>query len=84
MERRKEFKASKKDLVNSIFAVDIVHASTNHIKFLTFQLFKKRVEQGPFKCENVKKIMTNICILYGLTMLRDNTTSGFEAGYFTN
>jgi len=36
MERRKEFKASKKDLVNSIFAVDIVTASTNHIRFLTF------------------------------------------------
>mmetsp|Transcript_3548 Transcript_3548/g.5346 ORF Transcript_3548/g.5346 Transcript_3548/m.5346 type:complete len:244 (-) Transcript_3548:69-800(-) len=83
MERRQEYQASKKDLVNSIFAVDILNASTNHVRFLTFLLFRKRLE-GPFKCEKVKEIMTQLCTLYGLTTLNNETTSGFEAGYFTD
>jgi len=84
IERRKQYKLCKKDLINSIFAVDIVNASTNHVRFLTFQLFRKRVTHGQFTCQKVKEIMTQLCTLYGLTTLNNETTSGFEAGYFTD
>jgi len=84
LERRSEYKVSKKDLVNSIFALDILNASKNHVRFLTFQLFKQRIAENQFKSAGVKTILINLCTLYGLTTLHKETTAGFEAGYFTD
>jgi hypothetical protein len=39
----KKSKASKKDFVNSVCALDIVKITEAHIKFITFILFKEKI-----------------------------------------
>lgn len=63
-------KASKKEFVNSICALDIVKASVENIRFIGFQLFKRKIETDPeLKCGNSKKLLTDLCLLYGLNYL---------------
>ena len=51
-DRMKNSKASKKDFVNSVCALDIVKITESHIKFITFILFKLKVlNPVEVKCE---------------------------------
>lgn len=58
---------NKKEFVNSLYALDIVHVSKLHICYVSFFLFKKRVENHDIlKCDNARVHLANLCMLYGL------------------
>lgn len=57
--------ASKKDQVNSLFALDIVKVSHDHMRFLMFNLFREGYNK--LKCAENRKSSELLCILFGLT-----------------
>ena len=81
--QRKTSKLTKK-LFISQFALDTVALGTEHIKFITFLLFKQRVNSHEIKCNNLRGHMRNMCALYGLDMLNNDSRGCFESGYFSN
>lgn len=76
-------KVSKKDFINSKYSLDIVKASNAHIRYVTFWFFKKKVESDDIKCPGNKKILKNLCMLYGLFTLSNDCVSCYESGYFS-
>ena len=51
LEARKKSTASQKEFLNSIFALDIVKAALEHIKFTCFGLFRRKISKaGRIKC----------------------------------
>jgi len=51
LEARKKSTASQKEFTNSIFALDIVKAALEHIKFTCFGLFRRKISKaGRIKC----------------------------------
>jgi hypothetical protein len=76
-------KVSKKDFINSKYSLDIVKASQAHIRYVTFWFFKNKVEGTEIKCEQNKKNLKNLCMLYGLFTLSNDCVSCYESGYFT-
>lgn len=83
--RENRDKLSKKDFVNSVYALDVVKLSNAHTRYVAFWFFKKRIEdETVIQCSNNKRNMMNLCMLYGLNQLYLDTTSQFESGYFTS
>jgi len=66
LKKMEETQASKKDFINSLYALDIVKVSQDHIRYVTFLLFKERATAGDLQCPNVKNILQKFCMLYGL------------------
>lgn len=62
--------------------MDIVKASHAHIRYVTFWFFRSKLESGSIKCEGVKKILKNLCMLYGLFTLNNDCQGCYESGYF--
>lgn len=57
--------ASKKDQINSLFALDIVKVSHDHMRFVMFGLFRDGYSK--LKCSENRKNSELLCILFGLT-----------------
>jgi hypothetical protein len=55
--RKWRTQASKKDFINSLYALDIVKVSQDHIRYVTFLLFKERATASDLRCPNVKNIL---------------------------
>ena len=72
--------ATKKDMINSLFALDIVKASQDHIRFINFLLFKDSLKD--LKCQQNRKNLELLCILYGLNFLNIDCTNCYISGYF--
>ena len=78
IEKRKVSKATKKDFTNSEMALEIVSVSQQHIRLVCFMLFQAKLTENKdipmktFKNENNKRILSNICKLYGLIVLQEN------------
>ena len=83
LEKMGQTKASKKDFVNSLYALDIVKVSQDHIKYVTYTLFKERATASDLKCPNVKNILQKFCMLYGLNQLHANANACYQCGYFS-
>ena len=45
-----EPKLSKKDFANSKYALELIELTKQHIRYVTFYNFKKRVQKGDIKC----------------------------------
>jgi hypothetical protein len=75
-------KAHKKDFTNSLYALDLVNMAQTHFRFIVFQHFKFKMTSGYVKCQQLRKHLTNLCLLYGLTMLQNDMLSCYECGYF--
>ena len=85
MVRFQKEKVSKKEFVNNICALDIVKASVENIRFVNFQIFKKKIESdSELQCPMSKKVLTDLCLLYGLNYLNNDYSSCFETGFFNN
>ena len=85
MSRENRDKLSKKDFLNSAYALDVVKLSQAHIRYVAFWYFKNKIEdQTVIKCPNNKKNLTNLCMLYGLNQLYIDSISCYESGYFIN
>ena len=81
--RENRDKLSKKDFINSAYALDIVKLSNAHIRYVAFWYFKNKLDdQTAVKCLNNKKNLTNLCKLYGLNQLYLDSISCYESGYF--
>lgn len=72
----------KKDLTNIVFANELVDLSNNNIRYVTFWYFRKRITEGDLKCPNNRANLSNLCALYGLHTLYQNSNNCFESGYF--
>ena len=72
--------ATKKDMVNSLFAIDIVKVAQDHIRFINFLFFKESLSE--LKCPQNRKNLHLLCILYGLNFLLTNSTNCYVSGYF--
>ena len=82
---QKKFEAttiSSKDFTNFHYGQDLVELSNLHIKFIAFWNFKDRVNRGDIKCQNLQKNLANLCMLYGLSLLADNSKYCYQCGYF--
>ena len=75
-----ESKATKKDFINSLYALDVVKATQDHINFITYLYFKEKM--ATVKCQNVKKILSQFCMLFGLNQLHVNASACYQSGYF--
>ena len=79
---RKESKAPRVEFVNSLFAVDLVELCWAHFRYLTFFLFRQNLETSGLKCQNLIKILTDLCRLYGLTQIKIDPAVCYQTGYF--
>ena len=77
-------KISKKDFLNTRYALDIVDVSKTHIRYVTFWFFRQVVDSDKIKCDGVKNNLRNLCMLYGLSHLNIDATSCYDCGYFGN
>ena len=75
-------KVKMKDFVNSISALEVCKASDNHIRFFQFTMFKNKVQGDEVKCKNLRKHLTNLCMLYGLNELQKDCRFCYESGFF--
>ena len=82
VKKRDESTLSKNEFMNSVYAEDIVRLSEEHIKFITFQFFKWNVTSSKIKCSNLKKTLTDLCMLNGLDLLHKDSRACYECGYF--
>ena len=82
MQRLTTSKVSKKDFTNVHNGIDLVSVAQDHIRYVAFWLFKERIERG-VTCQNLKRLLEILCMLYGLTQLQKNATPCFETGYFS-
>lgn len=57
LKKMEKTKATKKDFVNSLQALDIVKVSQDHVRYVTFLLFKERATASDLRCPNVKNIL---------------------------
>jgi len=80
LEKMKKLTVSKKDFVNSKAALDIVRASCEHIRYITFLIFMRKIQE--IKNQKTKENMTNMCMLYGLVNLNNDSRTCYESGYF--
>ena len=84
LEARKKSTASQKDFTNSIFALEIVKAALEHIKFTCFSLFRRKISKaGRIKCQNLKFQLETMCALYGLNYLAMDHHELYNFGYFS-
>jgi hypothetical protein len=74
--------SSKKDFTNLHYGEDVTDMAVSHINYVIFNLFKERLSRGNIKCKNVEKNLNQLCILYGLSLLRKDCQGCFESGYF--
>ena len=85
MELRAEKEVSKKDFINSVAANNIVKVSQLHIMYVTFVIFREKIEEKSYlKCPNNVKNLTNLCILLGLGLINDNISTCYQSGYLQN
>jgi len=74
--------------VNFVGALDIVNISNENIRFLTFLWFKKRLSETVpplgVTCPKNKRILTLLCMLYGLSNLTKENRALYECGYFAS
>ena len=88
MEQRENSTIKNKDFVNSVKALDIVSLANDHIKLLSIILCKSKIRPNPdfpqrtLKCPKNQYNMTNLVILYGLCMLKNDSHILYECGYF--
>lgn len=59
----------RKDFTNKFNGSDVADVSKTHINYMTFLIFKMRVEDGSIKCPNNLRNMQNLCKLFGLSIL---------------
>lgn len=78
----REAKVPRVEFVNSLFAVDLVELCWAHIRYLTFFLFRQNLETSNLKCQNLKKILTDLCMLYGLSQIKIDSSVCYQTGYF--
>jgi len=84
LDARKKSTASQKDFTNSIFALDIVKAALEHIKFTCYSLFRRKISKvGRVNCQNLKFQFETICALYGLNYLAMDHHDLYNIGYFS-
>lgn len=88
IEERKASKATKKDFVNSLKALDIVSVAQDHVKIMSLIIFKSiTIPNSDFKmrvpkCKVNREIILQIGTLFGLCMLKNDHHGLYECGYF--
>ena len=90
MEQKKNSKASNKDFINSINALDIVNVATNHIWLVFMTIFKAKIipnadiETRIFQDPKNKENMMNMLIAFGLYLLNKDCHGLYQCGYFSS
>jgi hypothetical protein len=82
---KKMFSSTEKESekVNTLFGVDIVTMCKSHLTYVTFQIFKGKIESLPSNCdENMKKHLIDLIKVFALDELVKNSDSCYETGYF--
>lgn len=59
--------APKKNFMNVINGIDVVHVSQTHINYVTFWMFKDAISGDKIKCPKNKRNMQNMLKIFGLT-----------------
>ena len=74
----------KKKFLNFTHAQDTVKTSLHHLKYVSFWVFKNRcMDEQNLKCEAARGHLTNLCMLFGLWQLHQDSVACYECGYFT-
>lgn len=82
---RKASKATKIDFTNTLYAMDVVKMSNDHIRFIIFWIFKQRLTSiGSIKCPQLLEQLSNLCKLQGLCYLKADLKACYECGYFSH
>lgn len=77
--------ASENEKQNTLYAVEIVEMSKNHIMFVTFKFFRERIKSlGTNSCKNVKQNLEYLAMIYALTELQKDSIGNYECGYFSS
>lgn len=79
MKALEESKASKRQKMNEIHALEVDRALQAHIRYLSFHLMRSQTPE--LKDVNLRGHVYNLNVLSGLTFLKTNLLSAFEAGY---
>lgn len=83
LQMEKQKNVSKQVLQNEKFAQEIQLMTRFHFHYLTFIFFKKHIAEAGFKDQKIVENLTDMLVVYGLSVLTENTTSLFESGYFS-
>ena len=80
-----ESKAPEKVKENDIFALDLSRMAKFHLHAIAARM--ARLASDSYyqpKCPNLRRHRDNLCILYCLSNLSQDTSSLYESGYFTS
>jgi hypothetical protein len=67
--------------MNVTFANDVIKMSRAHTKYVQFKLFMNFIEQNTIST-NLKIQLVNLCALFGITQLDEDSRACYEVGYF--
>ena len=76
----RQSKVPEKVKENDIFALDLLKMAKSHLYAVAANIAKHTANQP--KCPNLRRHQGNMCILYCLTNLSQDTSSLYESGYF--
>lgn len=72
----------KMKLINEKAAGHLLQTSKCHHEYVCFSLFKKAIDNYKFKNENSRAMMTLMAKIFALNILKNDTTTLYESGYF--
>lgn len=75
--------APSKSKDNELFAVDIVNMSRVHIMYLTFLIFKQKIQSLKLKDERIRDHLKALCSIFALSELQRDSVGCYETGYFS-
>jgi len=73
--------ASMKEVWDRRAGIDLYEASRAHIYYFTFRSFVQMIKEDT-KDEKIAKVLTKLCLLYGIQKLLDFPLGVAESGYF--
>jgi len=71
--------ASMKEVWDKKLGIILVEAARAHTLFFTFKCFSDGLRK--IQCENLRSVMTNLCILFGINEIMDKPLGIIESGY---
>lgn len=80
MVKMEKSEASKKDQINSLYALDIVKVATDHMRLQIFLMSRDGYKE--LKCGQNRKNCELLCLLLGLNFLHLDGKNCLESGYF--
>mmetsp|Transcript_47447 Transcript_47447/g.34731 ORF Transcript_47447/g.34731 Transcript_47447/m.34731 type:complete len:242 (-) Transcript_47447:305-1030(-) len=64
--------ASNKEIMNSLYGIDLLNLSDAHFSYVTFLIFRQKIKEAAFSCPQLNNAMNLVCAVLGIYELFKN------------